>query len=55
VRPSWNALVEVLGGEPAVKEAVDVLRSTADDEIEAVIEPADKYLAGWRPSEWGDD
>ncbi|MGC5055006.1 KAP family P-loop NTPase fold protein [Micromonospora sp. DT48] len=55
VRLSWNALVEVLGGEPAVKEAVDALRSTADDEIKPVIELADRYLAGWRPSEWGDD
>ncbi|WP_406083576.1 KAP family NTPase [Micromonospora zamorensis] len=55
VRLTWNPLVEVLGGEPAVKEAVDALRSTADGEIESVIELADKYLAGWRPDEWGDD
>ncbi|MGC4895471.1 KAP family P-loop NTPase fold protein [Micromonospora sp. DT31] len=55
VRLSWNPLVEILGGEPSVKEAVDALRGTADDETKPVIELADKYLAGWRPSEWGDD
>ncbi|SCF19265.1 KAP family P-loop NTPase fold protein [Micromonospora saelicesensis] len=55
VRMNWDVLVEVLGGEPAVKEAVDALRSTADDELNSAIELADKYLSGWRPSEWGDD
>ncbi|MBQ1054496.1 AAA family ATPase [Micromonospora sp. C32] len=55
VRLSWEPLVGLFGGEPAVKEAVDALRGTADDEMKPVIELADKYMAGWRPSEWGDD
>ncbi|MFF5079360.1 P-loop NTPase fold protein [Actinoplanes sp. NPDC000266] len=55
VRLRWDALVEVFGGEPAVKEAVDALRAIADDDLKPTIELADKYLDGWRPSEWGDD
>ena len=55
VRLNWDILVEVLGGEHAVRTAVEALRITADEELTSLIELADKYLDGWRPSEWGDD
>lgn len=54
-RLNWDILVEVFGGEEAVQQAVDSLRGTEDEELAAVIALADKYLSGWRPSDFGDD
>jgi hypothetical protein len=54
-RLHWDILTEVFDGEDNLRRAVDALRPHADDELAGVIELADKYLTGWRPSEWGDD
>lgn len=54
-RLNWDILAEVLGGEPGVQQAVDALRGTDDEELASVILLADKYLSGWRPSDFGDD
>ena len=54
-RLHWSILVEVFDGEANVKEVVDALRGSADEELIPVIELADRYLSGWRPSEWGDE
>ncbi|WP_158441126.1 KAP family P-loop NTPase fold protein [Kribbella steppae] len=54
-RLNWDLLVEVVGGEEEVKRAIETVRGSADDELTSVINLADKYLTGWRPSDWGDD
>lgn len=54
-RLHWDMLVEVFGGEGAVKRAIETVRISTDDELISVIELADEYLTGWRPSDWGDD
>jgi hypothetical protein len=47
----WDVLVEVAGGEAAVKEMGDVLDTPDDDpDLEEAVALARKYLGGWRPS-----
>ncbi|WP_329004045.1 KAP family NTPase [Kribbella sp. NBC_00709] len=54
-RLNWDMLVEIFGGEDEVERALDTVRASADEDLTSVIELADKYLKGWRPSDWGDD
>lgn len=44
----WDALVRIVGGEDELAQAVRILRE-ADGET-ALVELAEKYLGGWRPS-----
>ncbi|MGQ2914560.1 KAP family P-loop NTPase fold protein [Microbacterium aurantiacum] len=44
----WDALVQISGGEQELAQAVRVLRET--DGETALVELAEKYLGGWRPS-----
>jgi hypothetical protein len=48
-------LVEIFDGEENLKMAIDNIRTMQGDDLTDAIELADRYLAGWRPSEWGDD
>lgn len=54
-RLHWDVLVEIFGDEDRTRHAIDAVRATEDDELKDVIALADRYLTGWRPSQWGDD
>jgi predicted KAP-like P-loop ATPase len=54
-RLHWDVLVEIFDGEENLKMAIDNIRTMQGDDLTDAIELADRYLAGWRPSEWGDD
>ncbi len=54
-RLQWDALVAVFDGEAKLKAATDGVRDGADAELASVIDLVDKYLSGWRPTEWGAD
>jgi predicted KAP-like P-loop ATPase len=47
----WDGLVEVFGGLPELRNAVESVASTVgeDEDSRAVVELAHKYLTGWRP------
>lgn len=45
---AWDSLVEIFGGEDALRPAVEALRD-ADGDSDLVI-LAQRYLSGWRPS-----
>lgn len=51
----WDALVEVYGGEEILRERVQALRATELDGLDELLALVDKYLAGWRPSDFEDD
>ncbi|QOR71360.1 AAA family ATPase [Ruania alkalisoli] len=55
VRLNWTILTDVFDGEDNLRRAVDALRPHAEEGLADVIDLADRYLTGWRPSEWGDD
>lgn len=50
---AWDTLVRVFGGEDVIKTAVARLRE--DEADDPVIDLAQRYLAGWRPSEFPTD
>jgi energy-coupling factor transporter ATP-binding protein EcfA2 len=54
-RLHWDLLIEVFGDEGEIARALDTVRLDQDEELASVIELADRYLSGWRPSDWQDD
>ncbi|MBT1585315.1 KAP family P-loop NTPase fold protein [Curtobacterium flaccumfaciens] len=46
-RLAWELLIQVFGSESALREAVESIRATLDDN--ETLQLADKYLSGWRP------
>ncbi|MCS5494619.1 KAP family NTPase [Curtobacterium flaccumfaciens] len=46
-RLAWELLIQVFGSESALREAVESIRATLDDD--ETLQLADKYLSGWRP------
>lgn len=52
-RLHWDALVEVVGGEDVVQRMVEDVSTQAsnDAKLDEARELAQKYLAGWRPSD----
>lgn len=54
-RLNWEMLEEIFGGESEVARAVETVRGSTDAELSSVVELADRYLSGWRPSDWGED
>lgn len=48
----WSGLVEVLGSEDVLRERIDTLKAADLANSEELIELAEKYLSGWRPSEY---
>ncbi len=45
----WDGLVDLVGGEDAVRRIVDACREGDDPALIEAIELAEKYLNGWRP------
>jgi len=54
-RLAWDALVEVYGGEAVLRERIQVLKAASGGSADELLQLADKYLAGWRPKDFGDD
>ena len=55
-RLAWDALVELLGDEKVLRERIEKLKAIPLEGMdEQLVELADKYLAGWRPSDLDDD
>jgi hypothetical protein len=56
-RLQWDALVDIYGGEDAVRVVVDALEASAPGNQRLIesIALAKRYLSGWRPRDFGDD
>jgi hypothetical protein len=55
-RLSWDHLVGIFGGDERIAEVVTrVKKGQADQRLATAVELAERYLAGWRPGEFGED
>ncbi len=54
-RLAWDVLIELYGGETTLKERIESLKVTGPKDADELLELAEKYLAGWRPKNFGDD
>jgi len=50
---AWDALIEVFGGEAALRAGFDQAQGAATADDTAVIDLVDRYLSGWRPKDFG--
>lgn len=54
-RLAWDALIELYGDEATVRQRIEALKASRPDSIGDLLDLADRYLAGWRPKDFGDD
>ena len=54
-RLAWKILIEVYGGEDRLREQIDALKASPPDDVDDLLELADKYISGWRPSEFDNE
>lgn len=54
-RLAWGVLVELCGDEDTLRARIDALKATSPEGADELLALADKYLGGWRPSDFGDD
>ncbi len=54
-RLSWDLLIEVFGSEESLKERIETLKASQPENAIELLELADKYMAGWRPNDFGDN
>jgi hypothetical protein len=54
-RLAWDALIELSGSEDALKERINRLKATQPVGIDELLDLADKYIGGWRPSDRAED
>ncbi len=54
-RLAWDVLVELYGGEDILRERIEELKASNPQGVGEHLDLAEKYLSGWRPSEFGDD
>lgn len=54
-RLAWDVLVELYGDEAILRQRIDSLKTSRPDNIGDLFDLTDKYLAGWRPKDFGDD
>lgn len=54
-RLAWDVLIELYGDEATLKERIESLKATGPKGADELLELAGKYLAGWRPKDFGDD
>ena len=45
----WDTLVTVAGGEEQLRQRIDALRASADEDLTDLIALCDRYFDGWRP------
>ena len=51
----WNMLVNLYGNEEMLRERIKKLKVTQPGGVHDILELADRYLEGWRPSDFGED
>jgi hypothetical protein len=54
-RLAWDALIELYGDEPALRERIERLKATRPEGVEDLLKLADKYVQGWRPDHFKDE
>jgi len=54
-RLAWDVLIELYGDESTIKQRIESLKATAPQGADELLALADKYIGGWRPTEFGDD
>lgn len=54
-RLAWDVLIELYGDEATLRHRIETLKASRPENSGDLLELADKYLAGWRPKEFGDD
>ena len=54
-RLAWDALIKLYGDEATLRERIDALKASNPNDLDALLELAEKYLDGWRPKEFDDD
>jgi predicted KAP-like P-loop ATPase len=57
VRLNWDALAELCGGEDGLRRRVEAVKTagTVNEEDATLVRLAERYVAGWKPSEFRDD
>ena len=51
-RLRWDVLVDLYGSENMLREGIEKLKATQPEGLDKILELADKYLGGWRPSDF---
>ena len=54
-RLAWDVLVDLCGGERALRERIGTLKESRLDGSEELINLVEKYLSGWRPDAFQED
>ncbi len=54
-RLAWDSLIELYGDEETLRDRIEKLKATHPEGENELFELVDKYLRGWRPSEFDDD
>lgn len=54
-RLAWDALVDLFGDERILRERIEKLKASQAEGVGDLLQLADKYLGGWRPSQFGED
>ena len=54
-RFAWDTLIDLYGDEITLRQRIAALKASTPESIGDLLELADKYLAGWRPKDFGDD
>ena len=54
-RLAWNELIELYGDEETLRERIQELKAIQPEGEDELLQLADKYLGGWRPSRFDDD
>ena len=54
-RLAWDALIELYGNEDTLRERIQRLKATQPEGVNELLDLANKYLGGWRPSDFGED
>lgn len=54
-RLAWKVLIDLYGDEETLRRRIEDLREANLDDCAEVIALADRYLAGWKPKDFGDE
>jgi predicted KAP-like P-loop ATPase len=54
-RLAWDLLIELYGNESILKERINTLKTIQPKDNNELLDLTDKYLSGWRPSDFDED